>query len=701
MENFNLAEETIEFADGQSADWDAFQLPIPDGLVVFTTDSQVFKVGNGHDLYSDLPDGPSIAGAVSGGDALTNTLADLLPADEDFIIYINNEMYEASTTKIADLVARLNAILVVDSSQDVAMGVIDTQGTYVDSNISGTDTGKFAVVQSAKMSPGSLPGDVETLVADVSPIHIRSLKIYSTVDMINEVTELQGESTYYAAVNGMHDEQDIDNVSFGLTSIASELTITTVERNTFKIDVGVVALSSTVGLTATAVYGTDSVERNYSVGIHVPAVLVNTYGGAGHDYFNGVTIDSNGNTICVGTTSSEGIGTYAALIVKFDSDLNVLDRKTYSGSGSEEFKSVAVDSNGDIFTCGYSNSLGSNNPSALIIKFDTNLNVLIAKSYGGSINDYGNDIIIDSNSNVFIACQTHNEGSGVPSGIIIKFNSSLVILARKYYGGSSSDTFLAVAIDSQNNVFCAGYTKSEGGSDYDALIIKFDNDLNKIAGKVYGGTLDEAFYGVTVDSSGSVICVGYDTSEGEATPAGNNMLIVKFDNDLNKIAGKVYGGLLGSVFDKVTTDANDNIIAVGTDKDSGDDAVFDMIVVKFDTSLAILSSKIYGGVGDDRFKDVITDANDKLICVGHVASTGSGDNDAIVVKITSNLPGGTLTGTILSLLTMTDVINLVLADSTLTLADSALTLANSNLTLGNVSLTLADSNLISTFDELA
>ena len=46
----------------------------------------------------------------------------------------------------------------------------------------------------------------------------------------------------------------------------------------------------------------------------------------------GVTVDSSGNVYAVGNTSSEGLGTYEAFIIKFDSSLNKLAGKRYGGS---------------------------------------------------------------------------------------------------------------------------------------------------------------------------------------------------------------------------------------------------------------------------------------------------------------------------------------------------------------------------------
>jgi hypothetical protein len=96
------------------------------------------------------------------------------------------------------------------------------------------------------------------------------------------------------------------------------------------------------------------------------------YGGTGSDQFNGVTVDASGNVYAIGNTDSEGLGNYDALIIKFDSSLNKLAGKRYGGSGIDQFNGAAIDSSGNIYAVGFTGSEGIGGSDALITKFPSN-----------------------------------------------------------------------------------------------------------------------------------------------------------------------------------------------------------------------------------------------------------------------------------------------------------------------------------------
>ena len=45
----------VQFADGEKAKWNNVDIPIPKGMVIIATDTLEVKIGNGEDIYKDLP----------------------------------------------------------------------------------------------------------------------------------------------------------------------------------------------------------------------------------------------------------------------------------------------------------------------------------------------------------------------------------------------------------------------------------------------------------------------------------------------------------------------------------------------------------------------------------------------------------------------------------------------------------------------
>ena len=476
-------------------------------------------------------------------------------------------------------------------------------------------------------------------------------------------------------------------------AIATDTTIMDAVSNVFKVEIGDIVTS---GESVTPVFnvvtndGDVAIGKNISINVKKYGIIAAVYGGSSSDQFYGVAVDSSNNIICAGNTGSEGTaGGYDTLVVKFDSSLNIIARKRYGGASNDYFRAVAVDSSNNIICAGYTGSEGTGSPTyteALVVKFDSSLNIIARKRYGGTSTDQFNAVAVDSSNNIICVGNTASEGNGVDDALVVKFDPSLALVARKRYGGTGTDQFNAVTIDSSNNIICAGYTTSEGTAG-DALVVKFDSSLNIIARKRYGGSNGDQFNAVAVDSLNNIICVGNTASEGNGV---DDALVVKFDPSLALVARKRYGGSGTDQFNAVTVDSSNNIICAGYTGSEG--AGGDALVVKFDSSLNIIARKRYGGSAYDQFTAVTVDSSNNIICAGYTLSEGAGSYDGLVVKLPSAILSGTFTGTVLTGLTLTDSA-LTLADSALTLADSALTLADSTLTLTDSTLTLADSTL--------
>ena len=676
-----LVEASNNLLVGSEEGWDGFVGIIPENVIIFSTDTKKFKRGNGSQRYVNLPDGPTIENIASGQAELLNTLTTLLPEDDDLVIIIDNEAYAVSSTTMGEIMTRISDIITKDGIQESDMDTIVNQLALADINISNEDDNKLAVTGDHQITPGILPDELLILPV-VSPINIYGIGIFNDLECTIPMTEMIEKSPYYVKIDAQHDAVDIDDLSFELVSSKAYVSIIPIGRGIFQIS-SVFSFNGDAVLTTTVSDGENSTSDTITIdesAILVNSIIVSIYGGSGSDAFYGVAIDSNDNIICAGYTGSEGAGSDDALIVKFDHNLTILARKRYGGSGNDYFQAVAIDSTNNIICAGYTGSEGIGSYDGFVVKFDSNLTILARKRYGGSGYDYFYGVAIDSADNIICAGYTTSEGAG-GDALVVKFDPNLTILARKRYGGSGIDVFRNVAVGSSDNIICVGYTTSEGSGNDDALVVKFDSNLTILARKRYGGTGIDYFQAVAIDSSDNIICVGQTSSEG----AGSyDTLVMKFDPNLTILVRRVYGGSGDDRSYGVAVDSNDNIICVDRANSEGAGSN-DALVVKFDPNLVILARKRYGGGGDDQFRSVAVDSDDNIICVGYTSSEGAG-GDALVVKFPVTIPSGTFTGTVLTGLTMDDS-TLTLADSTLTLADSALTLADSALTLADSTLT--------------
>jgi len=176
----------------------------------------------------------------------------------------------------------------------------------------------------------------------------------------------------------------------------------------------------------------------------------------------------------VGETDSEGSGNRDALIVKFNPDLSIATRKIYGGGRRDIFFSVYSDGT-HIYAVGETWSEGSGDYDALIVKFNPDLSIAERKIYGGINWDIFRSVYSDG-THIYAVGWSESEGSGDRDALIVKFNPDLSIAERKIFGGINWDVFRSVYSDG-THIYAVGETESEGSGFSDALIVKFSKSL--------------------------------------------------------------------------------------------------------------------------------------------------------------------------------------------------------------------------------
>jgi len=340
------------------------------------------------------------------------------------------------------------------------------------------------------------------------------------------------------------------------------------------------------------------------------SLSASTYlGGDGSDYNKGsIAIDSSGNVFVSGHTTSSNFpttdgaydeswtdaSTTNTFVSKFSNDLTSLSASTFVSTSYRNYGAIAIDSSDNVFVAAvtpsgfattdgaYDESFNGNNYDGHVSKFSNDLTSLSASTYlgGSGQNEIPYDMAIDSSGNVFVTGRTGYDDTDFPTtsgaydesqngntdAFVSKFSNDLTSLsASTFLGGSRIDIAHGIAIDSSDNVFVTGetrsmsnpaiglvafpttdgaYDRSRNGSP-DAFISKFSNDLTSLSASTFlGGGIGHANYGyaITIDSSGNVFVIGettstdFPTTDGaydESWNGGADVIVSKFSTDLN------------------------------------------------------------------------------------------------------------------------------------------------------------------------
>ncbi len=237
----------------------------------------------------------------------------------------------------------------------------------------------------------------------------------------------------------------------------------------------------------------------------------------------------------------------SAVIVKFDEDGNFLADKRFQVLGNSRFTSILNIDDGYIVVGQsiYENmTLGlSDEGGAFIIKYDKELKEVWKKNYGGSKSGIYNDLIINDN---YIYAVGKDLGR---QGIISKYTTEGEYIDTATYNSTDTIGFTGIAYNDSYLYVVGSKKTSDDENDYDtdAVIIKYDLDLNKISENTYKGKGIERYNNIIIDSNSNIIISGqtgiYNNEKSTSTQNvfSYNGLFAKYNTNLEKLLIQEYG----------------------------------------------------------------------------------------------------------------------------------------------------------------
>ena len=303
------------------------------------------------------------------------------------------------------------------------------------------------------------------------------------------------------------------------------------------------------------------------------ALVYSTYlGGSNEDYGAGIAVDASGNAFVAGYTNStdfpvqnalqsENAGGWDAFVTELSADGASLIYSTYWGGSSDDIGTgVAVDSSGNAYISGYTDSpdfpvtpgalqvnYGGGNHNGFVVKFNSGGAQLGYSTFlGGNSDDYAYGVAVDSAGDAYLTGATNstnfpnvnafqpNYAGGLCAvapntfpcydAFVAKLNpAGSALIYSTYLGGTGSDYGYAIALDGSSNAYVTGYTTSTNfpttagafqqvfGGSYDSFVAKLNGTGSALDYSTYlGGSGTQIGYGVAVDSSGRAFVTGYN-----------------------------------------------------------------------------------------------------------------------------------------------------------------------------------------------
>lgn len=345
----------------------------------------------------------------------------------------------------------------------------------------------------------------------------------------------------------------------------------------------------------------------------------------GHD----VVAMPDGGYLIAGYTKNSNFSDCDVYIIKTDATGNQVWTKTYGGAKPDFPYHLLPTADGNYFLIGYSQSYGGGDADILLLKIDPSGNLIWQKTYGGSGNDYGKDIISTTDGNYAIVGSS-NSGSSSHDANLIKIDPAGTVIWSKLIGGSANDYGHSVKQCSDGGYILLGHTFSFG-TNGDAYLVKTDSNGDPVWTKNFGGSqFDEGAY-ITVNSDNSFTFLIRDSSS-----AGQeiDIRIVKTDATGNTIWSKIYGGTKKDTPKMIQPTSDGGYIVAAISRSFGWINP-DMWIIKFNSVGDTTWTRRYGGAGNEHCYVVREQPDGSYIAVGKTASSST-DADPILLKLNAN-----------------------------------------------------------------
>jgi hypothetical protein len=459
-------------------------------------------------------------------------------------------------------------------------------------------------------------------------------------------------------------------------------------------------------------------------------------GGAENDRSSGVFIDSMGNPILVGQTKSsdfpiiKGNSTKGGLdifLTKFNGEnlSEVVYSTTVGGTDNERFRAAAIDTEDNIYVVGYTTSndlpttaevyspdFNGGDRDGFVAKFAPNGSLTFITYLGGLGLDVIKCVDIDSMGDVWVGGVSqspdfpttvdgfdlsYNGGTTTDAGYVdrnggdgvytkLSANGS-VLLYSSFLGGSDNEQLVNLKIDSSDNVYLSGFTKSSDfptttgawstshQGERDLFVTKFaDDGITMNYSTLIGGGWDEEPYGTWIDSDGYYYLSGWtesgtfpttekaiQTSRSGPTdcfmlklsPTGNDLIFSSYIGGSDPYESWWLGGWETYSSMAIDPDTSD-IYQVGcttngdyptTDKSHYNGGYFDMILTVFSAGGSRIRYSTFIGGSEGEGWPVIALASSKVFFVGTFTEssdhpvtedafdTSASNEEAVLMKI--------------------------------------------------------------------
>ena len=357
-----------------------------------------------------------------------------------------------------------------------------------------------------------------------------------------------------------------------------------------------------------------------------------------------------------------------------NSEVEIEHIKTLGGSKNESAQAVTNTTDGGYAILGYTQSkdgdiTNKSNESYdyWVIKYDTTNQLQWQKTYGGSGDDRGADLVQTSDGGYAVIGKSKSndfdvsENAGFDDFWITKLTENGAISWEKTYGFAGSDTPNSIIQTNDNGFLLTGVldvsasngqgnrqtTMSQRHAGGDYWVIKLNANGEREWSNYYGGSFtDTAYDAIQTEDDDYIIAGSSDSNDVDIsnTNGGYDYWVIKISSTGSLIWEKSFGGSEIDEARAICQTSDGNYLIVGDTRSddldvSQTNGAADLWLIKITPEGTLLWEKTMGGTNFDVGRSISKTQDNGFLISGSSRSndgnltTNKGQNDAWVLKI--------------------------------------------------------------------
>ncbi|TFF89685.1 MAG: hypothetical protein EU548_06855, partial [Promethearchaeota archaeon] len=279
---------------------------------------------------------------------------------------------------------------------------------------------------------------------------------------------------------------------------------------------------------------------------------------------------------------------------------------------------LALDSSENVYVVGTTNSYGTGFWDISLLKYSPKGILLWNKTWGGTDIEKPKELVIDSSDNIYIAGETKSFGSGSYDIFLLKYESSGILMWNRTWGGIYGEVSqfpCGIVLDSSENIYISGNSFDITGSKSYYCLLKYNDQGDLLWNRTWGFESEDWCIDIAIDDSDNIYLTGLVTPQDQFPDS--IMCIIKYNSSGIEQWNRTWGYSNSQIGKLVAVDSLNNVYVAG--RIAGELARTDIFLIRYDMDGRLEWNVTWGDPIQNSWEDIFDikiDSADNVIISG-------------------------------------------------------------------------------------